>query len=105
MLLALLCAYFLNIPRQTSLSHHYRTGRAASAEAVPSNQFDSVVYNIAKALLAYIVYAQHVSPWCMFKHSTIVIVKESVLGGYQGIIAGAATAGIMGFYEAILKKK
>jgi hypothetical protein len=102
-LLPLLCAYFINIPLKTSLSHHYSTRRAA--QSPPSNQFDPLVYDIAKALTAYIVYAQHSSPLGLFQHFTITTVNENVLGGYKGIITGATVAGIVGVYEAILKKQ
>jgi hypothetical protein len=103
MMLPLLCAYFINIPLKTSSSHHYATRRAA--QATPSNQFDPLVYNIAKALIAYVVYAQHYTLLGLFQHFTITTVNENVLGGYRGVITGAAIAGIIGLYEAILKKQ
>lgn len=108
LLLPLVCAYFINLPlKTTSLGHRRRTHRPASTQAAapPSNQFDPLVYNIAKALVAYIVYAHHFTIWGMFQHFTITTVNENVLGGYQGIITGAAIAGILGLYEAILEKR
>ncbi len=103
MMLPLICAYFINIPLKTSSTHQYATRRAA--QITPSNQFDPLVYNIAKALVAYIVYAQHYTLLGLFQHFTITTVNENVLGGYQGIITGAAIAGVIGLYEAILKKQ
>lgn len=105
LLLPLLCAYFINIPLKTSLSHHYSTRRATAIQSSPSNQFDPLVYNIAKALVAYVVYGQHATTLGLFQHFTITTVNENILGGYQGVITGAAIAGLIGLYEAILKKQ
>jgi hypothetical protein len=105
LLLPLLCAYFVNIPLKTRLSHQHATRRATSIQSATSNQFDPLVYNIAKALVAYIVYAQHSTLFGFFQHFTVATVKENILGGYQGIITGAAIAGVIGLYEAILKKQ
>jgi hypothetical protein len=104
MLLPLLCAYFVNIPLKTSIKHNYGTRRAASIQAAPSNQFDPLVYNIAKALVAYTVYAQSATLLGLYHPFTIATVNQSILGGYQGMITGATVAGIMTLYEAILKK-
>jgi hypothetical protein len=105
LMLPLLCAYFINISLKTSLTHQHGTRRATSIQNAPSNQFDPLVYNIAKGLIAYVVYAHHVTLLGLFQHFTITTVNENVLGGYQGIITGAAIAGVMNLYEAILKKQ
>lgn len=105
LLLPLLCAYFINIPLKASLKHHYGTRRATSIQTAPSNQFDPLVYNIAKALVAYIVYAQHSTLLGLFTSDTIETVMNNVVGGYQGMITGAIIAGIMALYEAILKRQ
>lgn len=105
LLLPLLCAYFINIPLKTSLSHHYGTRRATSIQTAPSNQFDPIIYNISKALVAYVVYAQHSTLLGLFQHFTITTVNENIPGAYQGILTGAAVAGIIGIYEAVLKKQ
>ncbi len=105
LLLPLLCAYFINIPLKTSSKHHYGTRRATSNQITSTNQFDPLVYNIAKALVAYIVYAHHSSILGLFAVETIEIVTNNVLGGYQGMITGATAAGIMALYEAILKRQ
>lgn len=105
LLLPLLGAYFINIPLKTSLSHHYSTRRATSIQSTPSNQFDPLVYNIAKALIAYVVYSQQSTILGLFQQFTIVTVNQNILGGYQGVITGSAIAGIMSVYEAILKKQ
>ena len=103
LLLPLLCAYFINMPLKTSSSHHYGTRRAAQS-ATP-NQFDTLVFNIAKAFVAYMVYMQHYTLLGLFHPFTITTVNENILGGYQGVITGALIAGIIGLYEAILKKQ
>jgi hypothetical protein len=105
LLLPLLCAYFINIPLKTSLGHHYGTRRATSIQTAPSNQFDPLIYNIGKALVAYVVYAHQSTLFGLFHQNTITAVDTSILGGYQGLLTGAAIAGIMSLYEAILKKQ
>lgn len=105
LLLPLLCAYFINIPLKTSLKHHYGTRRATSIQTAPSNQFDPLVYNIAKALITYVVYAQCSTLLGLFHPFTIATVHQSILGDYQGMITGAIIAGVMALYEAVLKKQ
>jgi hypothetical protein len=101
-IIPLALAYFINLPLKTV--HGHATRRAAAIENTPSLQFDPLVFNVAKALIAYLVFAEHFNFLGLFQHFTIAQVNESVPGGYAGMITGAGIAGLMSLYEAILKK-
>lgn len=100
--LPLACAYFVNIPVK---SHSRTTQSRRHPTIVPYDPFDPVVYNLAKAFVAYIVYAHHCTIFGLFQHFTIATVNENIVGGYQGIVIGTILAGTLGLYEAILLKQ
>lgn len=68
-------------------------------------QFDPFVFNIAKGLIAYLVYAQHLPFFGLYQHFTVATVNESVYGGYAGMITSAAIGAAVCLYEAALKGK
>ena len=103
LLIPLTVAYFINIPHKASPAHTHGR-RAVAAQGVPSMQFDPLVFNVAKALVAYVVYAQHFDFLGLFQHYTITTVNENVIGGYFGMVTGAGVAGVIALYEAVLKK-
>lgn len=103
LVMPLVFAYFINIPLKSGRTHQYGTRRATSMQA--ANQFDPLVYNIAKALIAYIVYAQHATVSSLLQLFTTTTVNDSILGGYQGVITGSTIAGVISLYEVILKKQ
>ncbi|KAI9891187.1 MAG: hypothetical protein M1814_003030 [Vezdaea aestivalis] len=87
-------AYFFN------LSHKAK----ASTRSSSAYKFDPLTFNIAKALVTYLVYGQGVkfggivgddSPWRII---------TSVPGGYEGILIGAGIGALTSVYEAVLKK-
>jgi len=103
-IIPLALAYFINLPLKTMHGHGHATRRAAAIQNTPSLQFDPLVFNVAKALIAYLVFAEHFNFLGLFQHFTIAQVNESVPGGYAGMVTGAGIAGLMSLYEAILKK-
>jgi hypothetical protein len=103
-IIPLVLAYFINIPLKTMPGRGHPTRRAAAIQNTPSLQFDPLVFNVAKALIAYLVFAEHFTFLGLFQHFTITTVNESVFGGYAGMITGAGIAGLISLYEAILKK-
>lgn len=96
----LTAAYFFNLSLYTQPSGR-STRRSASASA---GQYDPIVYSITKALVSYLVYAQHWIPGGLYQNHTISTVNESVYGGYQGLITAAAVSGIVSLYDTILSK-
>ena len=100
----LVVAYFINIPLKTMSGQGHSTRRASAIQNTPSLQFDPLVFNVAKALIAYLVFAKHFTFLGLFTPFNIVTVNEDVFGGYAGMITGAGIAGLISLYEAILKK-
>ena len=58
----------------------------------------------AKAVVAYLVYAQELSLMGLFNKVTIVSVREDFYGGYSSILATSAIGTAVSLYEAVLKK-
>lgn len=103
-LLPLAVAYFINLPLKTHPTHNYSTRRAGRVKTAPEMQFDPFVFNVAKALLAYVVYAQHFQLFGLYQHFTVATVNESVIGGWFGMVTSATVAGLLSLYEAVLRK-
>jgi hypothetical protein len=94
-ILPLVAAYFINLSGGTSA----RRTRSASSRA----SFDPLTFNIAKALLVYIVYAGHFTFWDVFSHFTVQKVNVSVPGEWSGMLTGTAIGVIGTLYDAILR--
>lgn len=103
LLLPLTLSYFINIPLKAHPSHSYKT-RKATVKASPHMQFDPLIFNVAKALIAYVVYAQHFPLLGLYQHFTVATVNESIVGGYAGIITSSSIGALVTLYEAVLKK-
>jgi hypothetical protein len=97
-------AYFINLPLKTTHGRGHASRRTAAIQSNPSLQFDPVVFNVAKAFIAYLVFAEHFNFLGLFQHYTIATVDKSVPGGYAGMMTGAAIGGFISLYEAVLKK-
>jgi hypothetical protein len=102
LVLPLTAAYFFNLSLRAQASHSYST-RRASAVASPAT-FDPLVYNIAKALVSYLVYANHFTFWETFSHFSLERVNVSIPGQWPGLVTGSAIGILTSLYEAILKK-
>lgn len=113
LILPLVMAYFFNISLKASSSHGRRVTRAstgpAGARGVSSVQgglmsFDPLIFNIAKALICYLVYVEHFTFFGLFSHFSIERVNVSIPGQWAGMVTGAAVGVIGTLYEAILSK-
>ena len=92
-------AYFFNLTLKA------RHGSITRAKGAPSSaQYDHLTFNIAKALVAYVVYGQHfqVLGWPTL-HSKAVVLKQ-IYGGYNGILISSAIGTLTSLYEAALQK-
>ncbi|EAW11950.1 uncharacterized protein ACLA_007090 [Aspergillus clavatus NRRL 1] len=103
LLLPLTVAYFFNISLHVAQSsggptHNTRRIRAAHAS------FDPLSFNIAKALISYLVYATRFTFWNVYSTFSIVKVNQSVPGRWPGLLTGAAIGTVGTLYEAILRK-
>lgn len=104
--LPLTIAYFFNLSlkaSQPATSHSYGTRRTASSGQDKAS-FDPLVYNIAKALISYLVYANHFTFWDIYSNFSIEKVNVSIPGQWAGVLTGTAIGGVGSLYEAILKK-
>lgn len=100
--LPLTAAYFFNLSLRAQTSHSYSTRRASAAASHAT--FDPLVYNIAKALVSYFVYANHFTFWETFSHFSLEKVNVSIPGQWPGLVTGSAIGILTSLYEAILKK-
>lgn len=92
--------YFFNLdPNVQSTSAGSR-----NRPATPDFPVDPLTFSIAKAVVSYVVYAQGVTFGGLLSDVSIERLANSVYGGYQGILTGAAIVGLSSIYDAILKK-
>ncbi|KAL2014539.1 hypothetical protein VTN00DRAFT_2064 [Thermoascus crustaceus] len=118
LLLPLTFSYFFNLSLAaaqsqssvTSSSSSHGTRRTSSSASSSSSRparkasFDPLVFNITKALLAYLVYATHFTFWDVYSKFSIDKVNVSIPGHWAGLVTGAAIGAIGSVYEAILSK-
>lgn len=103
LILPAVISYFINLPLKVHPSHSYSTRRAA-VQHNAQIQFDPFIFNLAKGLIAYVVYAQHFNLGGIYQHFTIATVNESILGGYFAILISSGLGAAVSLYEAVLKK-
>ena len=96
-------AYFINLPLKAHPSHSYST-RRATTQANANLQLDPFVFNVAKGLICYIVYAMHFRLFGSYSNFTVSTVNEAVYGGYAGMLTSSGVGAAVALYEAILKK-
>ncbi|KAI9872198.1 MAG: hypothetical protein M1823_008238, partial [Watsoniomyces obsoletus] len=65
--------------------------------------FDPFTFFIAKALISYLVYAEHALVG-LFSNYTVSTVNKALYGGYTGVVTGAGIGAAVTLYEAVLKK-
>ncbi|KAK2734961.1 hypothetical protein FQN57_001396 [Myotisia sp. PD_48] len=109
LILPAVAAYFINISlkiSQPAAGHTYGTRRASglSSQGKSRANIDPLVYNVSKALVAYLVYANRFSFWNIFSGSSLDTVAGSVPGGLAGLLTGSALCTLGTLYEAILRK-
>lgn len=103
--LPLVVAYFFNISLHTAQQQSGpSTRRVTASRAAQSTTFDPLSFNIAKALIAYLVYAKHFTFWDLFSVFSVEKVNASVPGQWTGILTGTAIGLVGTLYEAILRQ-
>lgn len=98
LLLPLTAAYFINLSWQASTTA--RRTRSSPNLA----QFDPLTFNIAKALLVYIVFGNDFKFWGVFSTFALRKISASVPGGTFGLYTGTAVGAVGSLYEAILSR-
>ncbi|RDA95784.1 hypothetical protein CP533_5173 [Ophiocordyceps camponoti-saundersi (nom. inval.)] len=76
----------------------------AAARAAPNVVVDPLVFSIAKALVAEIVYGHRSTLHGLLDPVSIERLDGAVYGGYRGIIVGALITGLVSMYDAVLRR-
>lgn len=95
--LPLVVSYFFNLSWNASNS-----GRRTRSSPTLA-QFDPLIFNIAKALLAHLVLNKEITGGLVSQY-TLRAVRTSVPGGERGVLTGTAIGAIGAIYEAILTR-
>ncbi|KAK8152302.1 hypothetical protein BC567DRAFT_238656 [Phyllosticta citribraziliensis] len=95
LLVPLFFGYFFNFTLQS--------GRSEGTNK-PSYQADPLSFNVAKALISYLVYSQGIKFAGLVGEFSADVVKDSLPGGTNGILIGAGIGALASIYEAALKR-
>ena len=90
--------YFFNL---TVGATHSRTRKISSS---PDYVVDPLTFSIVKALFAYVVYAQGVTFGGLLDETSVGRIRDSIYGGWQGILVGTSITAVTSIYDAVLKK-
>ncbi len=96
----LLFGYFFNLTLRARQAH---ASQRPHHPHQPTHRVDPLTFNLAKALISYLVYSQRLRLG-LFAEETIDRTQAAIPGGVQGLLIGAAIGGLTSVYEAILKK-
>ena len=103
-------AYFFNlslkVQQPSPTGHGYGTRRttAAASQGSPRMSFDPLVFNVAKAIISYLVYANQFTFWDLFSLLSVERVVLAIPGGLAGLLTGSAVGTLGSLYEAVLRK-
>ncbi|KAF4595341.1 cupin -type protein [Ophiocordyceps camponoti-floridani] len=75
----------------------------ASPPANEAAVIDPLVYSIAKALVAYIVYG-HGATLGLLNLGAVERLEGAVCGGYRGVLIGTAVTALFSLYDAVLRR-
>ncbi|RCI08226.1 hypothetical protein L249_6324 [Ophiocordyceps polyrhachis-furcata BCC 54312] len=76
----------------------------AAARAAPNVVVDPLVFSIAKALVAKVVYGHRSTLHGLLDPVSIERLDGAVYGGYRGVIVGAVITGLVSMYDAVLRR-
>lgn len=102
--LPILVGYFFNYSLKSATNHSHNT-RRASAQHDAAPLVDPLVFNIAKGLLAYVVYGAYRETGFWPVHKDIIQRVEGAFPfGYSGLVTSSVVGATLSLYEAVLKK-
>ena len=79
--------------------------RGSAEDGLPAlERAESDARDIAKALIAYLVYGKHFSFWDVYSDLSIEKVNAAVPGQLNGMFTGTAVGAVGTLYEAIVRK-
>lgn len=91
--------YFFNLGAHASSGAPRTRARAQMSEYA----VDPLIFSIAKALIAFVVYGQGVT-FGILNDRSIERIDSALYGGYKGVLTGAAISGLASLYDAVLRK-
>lgn len=97
--LPVVCSYLFNL---TLKAKHGGVRHAKNLQLAA--QYDPLSYNIAKALVAWLVYAQGVRLGGWVNAESVAKLEAALPGGHQGVLIGAGIGVLTTIYEAVLRK-
>ncbi|PFH55580.1 hypothetical protein XA68_17997 [Ophiocordyceps unilateralis] len=97
-----LAGYFFNLSAAASSGSGSGSG-SKSFETVVVVVVDPLVFSVAKALIAYVVYGHGVT-FHVLDPVAIRRLDGAVFGGYRGVLVGAAVTAIVSMYDAVLRR-
>ncbi|KAK4191431.1 cytochrome P450 [Podospora australis] len=65
---------------------------------------DPLTFSIVKALATYVVYAQGVTLGGWIDPVAVARINGALYSGWKGVLVGTGVAGVMGVYDAVLRK-
>lgn len=109
LILPSIVAYFFNLNlkvSQQSGGHAYGTRRTVASKQALGRRadFDPLVFNVSKALVAYLVYANNFTFWNVFSGMAVRRVSGAIPGGLPGLLTSSAVCTLGSLYEAVLRK-
>ena len=66
--------------------------------------FDPLTFNLIKAILTYVVYAQDVTFGGLVDLEYVARINSALYGGWPSVIVGTGVGMLVTLYEAVLKK-
>ena len=98
-LLPVMFSYFFNL---TLKAKHGGIRHAKNMQ--PAVQYDPLTFNISKALIAWLVYAQGIRLGGWVNAESVDKLETAIPGGHQGVLIGTGIGALTSMYEAVLKK-
>jgi hypothetical protein len=100
LLAPLLFAFFINLTLPKPKPSH----AARAHTPTPLYSFDPLIFNIAKAVITWLVYSQGLTFSGYAAPAVAKRVISAIPGGYEGIMIGTGIGALVSLYEAVLRK-
>lgn len=70
----------------------------------PRMHFDPLMFNVVKALLAWMIWSLGARFFGLFSDQTVDLVTQSMPAGYPGVMVGAFIGMLVSLYDAAQRK-
>jgi len=93
----LAASWLINLTMRPALRH----GVAVHS---PRMKFDPLIFNVVKALLAWMIWSLGARFFGLFSEQTVDLVTQSMPAGYPGVMVGAFIGMLVSLYDATQRK-